>query len=201
MLYVPKSDPSAKNRYIYYQDQINTLPNSLSSLLFHSPPVFKGVIKSILSEPFAEKGSGQDESLYSFVSRRFSDHVALNLVGAITHGIYAGDAKKLSVKSTMRMLYDAEQMHNNVVNGMFQKSAPLPPAEQVMVDELNEDVTKTSVFGFKEGTETLTRNLKSWLQKQPNVTIITGKQVKKLEISKSGNEMKVLSCMNLHTLY
>jgi oxygen-dependent protoporphyrinogen oxidase len=148
------------------------------------------VIKSILAEPFVAKGSGHDESLYSFVSRRFGEHVALNIVGSITHGIYAGDAKQLSVKSTMRMLYDAEQMHGSVVKGMLQKSAPLPAVEQAMITD--DDITKTtSVFGFKEGTETLTRHLKSWLEKQPNVTIITDKKVKKLEISKSGKEIKV----------
>lgn len=198
MLFVPKTDPSAKNRYIYYQDKINTLPNSLSSLLFNSPPVFQGVLKAILSEPFVEKrgSTEKDESLYSFVARRFNEHVALNLVGAITHGIYAGDAKQLSVKSTMRMLYNAEQMHGSVVKGMFQKPPPLSIAEQYMMDALDDDqktMTKeTSVFGFKEGTEALTHRLHAWLKEQPNVTILKDKTVKKLEITPNGNEMKVI---------
>ncbi|CEP14985.1 hypothetical protein [Parasitella parasitica] len=197
MLFVRKSDPSAKNRYIYYNDEINTLPNSLSSLLLNQPPVFKSVIRSILSEPFIGIGSGQDESLYSFVSRRFNDHVALNLVGAITHGIYAGDAKQLSVKSTMRMLYDAERTNGSVIKGML-SSKPLTPilsAEQDIINELTDpDITKTtSVFGFKNGTETLSIKLKHWLQQQPNVTIITDKQVRKIEKTADDNGIKVYS--------
>lgn len=109
MIFVPKSDPSAKNRYIYYQDQINTLPSSLSALLLKQPPVFKSVLKSIMTEPFVSTSTQYDESLFDFVERRFNKHVALNLVGSITHGIYAGDAKQLSVRSTMRMLYEAEK--------------------------------------------------------------------------------------------
>lgn len=197
MLFVSKSDPSAKNRYIYYNGEINTLPNSLSSLLLKQPPVFKSVIKSILSEPFVNAGSGQDESLYSFVSRRFNDHVALNLVGAITHGIYAGDAKQLSIKSTMRMLYDAERSSGSVVKGMLasKPSTPIPKVEQAIIDELNDpDITKTtSVFGFKNGTETLSNELKNWLQQQPNVTIITDKHVKKINTTVDGNGIKIYS--------
>ncbi|CAO3620866.1 unnamed protein product [Mucor hiemalis] len=194
MIFVPKSDPSAKNRYIYYQDQINTLPASLSALLLNQPPVFKSVIASILKEPFVPTSTNDDESLYDFVARRFNDHVALNLVGSITHGIYAGDAKQLSVKSTMRMLYEAEQGSGSVVRGMFKKPAPFPAAEQKMVDDLSDggSITKeTSVFGFKEGTEMLTIRLKSYLENQKNVTIITGKEINKLEKSKGGDGMKI----------
>ncbi|KAI8645817.1 hypothetical protein BD408DRAFT_360758 [Parasitella parasitica] len=197
MLFVSKSDPSAKNRYIYYNNEINTLPNSLPSLLLRQPPIFKSVIRSILSEPFVDKGSGQDESLYSFVSRRFSDHVALNLVSAITHGIYAGDSKQLSVKSTMRMLYDAERTSGSVVKGLLSSkpSRPVPKTEQDIVDELvDPDITKTtSVFGFQNGTETLSIGLKRWLQQQPNVTIITDKQIRKIDKTVDGNGVKMYS--------
>lgn len=192
MIFVPKSDPSAKNRYIYYKDQINTLPSSLSSLLLKQPPVFKSVLKSILTEPLVPVSTKDDESLYSFVARRFNEHVALNLVGAITHGIYAGDAKQLSVRSTMRILFEAEKRSGSVVRGMFEKPLPLSAAEQSMVDELNDNgktTKETSVFGFKEGTETLTHQLKNYLKQQNNVTIITEKQVKKLE--KKDDKMKV----------
>lgn len=194
MLFVPKTDPSAKNRYIYYQDQINTLPASLSALLLNQPPVFKSVIASILKEPFVPTSKDDDESLYDFVARRFNDHVALNLVGSIIHGIYAGDAKQLSVKSTMRMLYEAERNSGSVVRGMFKKPAPFSPAEQKIIDALGDggSITKeTSVFGFREGTEMLTIRLKSYLEKQKNVTIITGKEINKLEKSKNGDGMKV----------
>ncbi|KAI8888940.1 Protoporphyrinogen oxidase [Backusella circina FSU 941] len=202
MLSVSKQDPSAKNRYIYYKNKINKLPNSLSSLLLHSPPVFQSVIKSILKEPFVQKGDGQDESLYSFVARRFNDHVALNLVGAITHGIYAGDAKQLSVKSTMRLLYDNEQIHGSVVQGMLRGGATVPSAgeERIIkkassgkVDDTEwfEETRKASVFGFKEGSETLTRRLQQWLKEQPNVTLLVDKEIRKIKVSNDGNSIKL----------
>ncbi|KAL0082375.1 protoporphyrinogen oxidase [Phycomyces blakesleeanus] len=217
---VPKTDPSAKNRYIYYDDQINTLPSSLPSLLFKpSPPVFKSVIQSIVNEFHAPPGSADwahdvdaDESLYSFVERRFNRHVALNLVGAITHGVYAGDAKNLSVKSTFRVLCENEKVHGSVVKGMIKGGVDLQTAnDKKMVRECLEnpgsteqqktwiqDMAGQSVIGFKNGTETLTKSLRDWLVNQPNVELVTGEQVSSVELTSSNNECKVTTTKGTH---
>ncbi|KAI9006572.1 protoporphyrinogen oxidase [Phycomyces nitens] len=200
---VPKTDPSAKNRYIYYNDQINTLPASPLALLFKPPPVFKSVIGSIINElrvPGQDWSEIEDESLYSFVKRRFNEHVALNLVGSITHGIYAGDVKALSVKSTLRILFENERVHGSVVKGLLKGGVDTgTESDKRMAAECLgsehkawiEDMAKQSVIGFKNGTETLTEALRDWLAKQPNVELVTGQQVDSVELTPSTDECKV----------
>lgn len=94
-----KTHPSARNRFILFNGELNKLPSSLFALLFNAPPVMKGVLTSIFKEPLVERNTTlKDESIHSFISRRLGVHVAENLVSAMVHGIYAGDIKKLSIK-------------------------------------------------------------------------------------------------------
>ncbi|KAI9490913.1 protoporphyrinogen oxidase [Zychaea mexicana] len=186
---VPKTDPSAKNRYIYFDGSINTLPSSLSSLLFHKPPVLKGVIPSILREPFIRSArTGQDdddESLYSLVSRRLNEHVALDLVGSMVHGIYAGDVKALSARSALRMLYENERVYGSIVKGLLKGGVQVDTFRErgIAARARKEDpdwfgkMESMSVIGFKDGTEMLTERLRSWLEECDNVNIVTGEPV------------------------
>lgn len=188
---MPKTDPSAKNRYVYYNDHINVLPNSLRSFLFHKPDVMKSVLSSILLEPFKPVSKVQDESIYSLVARRFNEHVALNLVGAIVHGIYAGDIKQLSVKSTLRLLYDNEHVYGSIVKGMLKGGAKSERfrergmAARARKDDPDwfADMEQQSVIGFKDGTEALTHRLRRWLEAQDNVQVVMGEPVRKLDFN------------------
>ena len=51
MLLVPKTAPSARNRFIWYPDRLNQLPSSLAGLpsIFRLP-VMKGVLRELLRE-------------------------------------------------------------------------------------------------------------------------------------------------------
>ncbi|KAI9268046.1 protoporphyrinogen oxidase [Phascolomyces articulosus] len=201
LLTVPKSDPSAKNRYIYFDGSINTLPSSLPSLLFHKPPILKHVIPSVLREPFVRSArtgkEDDDESLYSLVARRFNEHVALDLVGSMVHGIYAGDIKTLSARSNLKMLYENERVYGSVVKGLIKGGVNLNSFRErgIAARARKEDpdwfatMENMSVIGFKDGTETLTEQLRGWLEQCENVTIVTEEPVTKLEVQ--GSESKI----------
>ena len=74
LLTVPKSSPAAKNRFLYAQSQLQALPSSLLGLLLHRPAALQGLLGSLLREPFRPRRPRdlQDESIHSFISRRFS---------------------------------------------------------------------------------------------------------------------------------
>ncbi|KAI7865922.1 hypothetical protein BDF14DRAFT_1952186 [Spinellus fusiger] len=202
VLSVDKSHASAKHRYIYYNGSVNTLPSSMKSLLLDAPPVMTSVIGSILREPWvasADWSAVEDESLYDFVHRRFNKHVALNLVGSITHGIYAGDVKALSVKSTLRLLYENERVYGSVVKGLLKGGADMNRGtdQRMTAEALQKDsqwissMQTKSVIGFKEGTETLVHSLREWLQCQPNVEILTGESVERIDLEEGRDGCKV----------
>lgn len=199
LLYVPKSDPSSKNRYVYYHDKINTLPTSLSSLLFKKPEIFKSVILAGALEPlrpsrFNQQGEPkdgiEDESMYHFMKRRFNEHTAINLMGSLAHGIYAGDVKQLSIQSTLRVLYEAEKNHGSVVLGMLRGNTNIASMRErgMAVRARDGDpewfgkMEKMSVLGFKEGMETLPEQLLNYLESCPNVSIVKNDPVESIRI-------------------
>ncbi|KAI8071546.1 hypothetical protein BC940DRAFT_269365 [Gongronella butleri] len=186
---VPKSHPSAQHRYIEYDGVINQLPSGLGELLFKDTPVMRSVVTAGALEPFRARGTGDDESLYSFMTRRFNEHTALNLMGAMAHGIYAGDAKKLSVQSTFPILAACEKEFGSVVLGMLAGKIKMESKrERSLADQcLQKDpewyktLQQSSVIGFLPGLEALSRSLAQHLAKQSNVDIVLGQKVTKLE--------------------
>jgi protoporphyrinogen/coproporphyrinogen III oxidase len=74
-----------------------------------------------------------DESIRSFMLRRFSPGITDNVVSAVFHGIYAGDIDRLSARSLLPMPWDYEKRHGSVLNGilseLYQQKSPIPVYE------------------------------------------------------------------------
>lgn len=164
----------------------------------------KGVLSSILRERFRKskdytQDPDADESVYDFATRRFSPHVARALVGSMVHGIYAGDARELSVRSTLRFLSDNERVYGSVVRGIMKGGVNMETFREkgVMWRSRREDVDffadmeKMSVIGFKEGMEVLPRRLREVLDGMENVEIRMEEEVKAINVGQGGEDVKV----------
>lgn len=178
-------------------------------MLFKKPPVLKSVLLAGLLEPFrtsrftkegVPKDGQEDESVYSFISRRFNEHTAIHLMGALTHGIYAGDVKTLSVQSTFRMLYESEKNYGSVVKGMMKGAGNTASMRErgMAVRARAEDpdwfsrMEKMNLLGFKDGMETLPEHLLAYLKNCQNVEIITEDAVQSITVPEnSKDESKV----------
>jgi oxygen-dependent protoporphyrinogen oxidase len=66
--------------------------------------------------------NGDDESVHSFLSRRFSPEVARTLGDALVLGIFAGRSEQLSVKSCFPKLYELEKKYGSVSIGMLKEA-------------------------------------------------------------------------------
>ena len=78
------------------------------------------------SEPDVPPAAGdQDESVASFVSRRFGREAYESLVEPLMTGIYGGDGDRLSLRATFPQLRVLELEHGSILRGL---SAP-PPSE------------------------------------------------------------------------
>lgn len=69
-----------------------------------------------------------DESLASFVTRRFGRETYDRLVQPLIGGIYTGDPTKLSVRSTMPRFQDMERDHGSLIRAVW-KQASKPKAQ------------------------------------------------------------------------
>ena len=170
---VTVSQPAAMNRFIYANDKLNKMPNSLLSLVRTIPPFSRPILKYVYHDYVTSKNSKEDESLYDFVSRRFDKDLANYLVDPMCRGIFAGDCRKLSVKSCFPLLHSAEEKHGSVLKGLFVKVAAGKPKgpkklSNLVIKKTNE---KWATFSFKNGLQQFSDGLRDAVTQNPIVEI------------------------------
>ena len=180
--------PASRNRYIYYPDHLVRMPGPIPgagpllnfvqnvSTLFKEP-IFKGILWSGWKEKDVPvRGNIEDESVGSFVSRRFGPRIADNLVSAMMHGIYAGDLYNLSMRTLMPTLWHLEKLSDSgLIMGYMrlgerrlvptedieliarQAQAPKDDSSKGVFKAIVEKLAGSSVFTFR-------KDYPNWLQ-------------------------------------
>lgn len=160
------------------------------------------IFSNVLKEPFRPKTTNKnDESVESFLSRRFGTGIPANIVSAIYHGIFAGDIAKLSADCIMKPMRDIEieQKKSIIFSGftnLFKtKQKNILPDEllsiryqQFILNENNgenikkitNEVKKYPIICFKNGLETVTKAYTEELSKMENVEFIRNCDAKQL---------------------
>uniref|UniRef100_A0A0C9Q1V4 Protoporphyrinogen oxidase n=1 Tax=Fopius arisanus TaxID=64838 RepID=A0A0C9Q1V4_9HYME len=118
---ISSAHSASKNRLIYADNKLHTLPNSLMSLFRVNSPFNRPLFTVIFDDLAAGKGAAGDESLYSFTERRFGKDIADYLISPMMCGICAGDAKKISVNFLFKSLAEMEQKYGSIVKGLWKK--------------------------------------------------------------------------------
>ena len=201
-----KNSVSAQNRFLYYPDHLVRMPgpgsNALQTFLsLATEPVFKGVLSGIFGELFKPRRPDdlEDESVGSFLSRRFGPSIADNLASAVLHGIYAGDVYQLSIRSIMPALWKTEWRHQSVIKGAWDRAfggpGPIPDQDIKIIEDLAgrplptgklEAVRKSSVFTFKNGVGELAERLEAKLRVCSNVDIQQQTAIEEVTLSTEG---------------
>ncbi|XP_041036592.1 protoporphyrinogen oxidase isoform X2 [Carcharodon carcharias] len=119
VLPVTYRDVASKNRYLFVGGKLCKLPSSFMSAFVTRPPFTQPIISSLLREPFIRRGTHQDESVHSFVTRRFGKELAEIAIDSLCRGIFAGDSRELSVRSCFPLLFQAERTFGSVLIGMI----------------------------------------------------------------------------------
>lgn len=141
-----KNSVAAQNRFVYYPDHLVRMPGPGTSLFSNiinllSEPVFKGVLWGSIKEYYKaapERPDGvDDESIGSFISRRFGPGPADNLASAIIHGIYAGDIYSLSARTILPGPWETELKSGSVLQGFDSQRRPVYSGSSS--DNLNKD--------------------------------------------------------------
>ncbi|KAE8353618.1 hypothetical protein BDV28DRAFT_104267 [Aspergillus coremiiformis] len=224
VLLTSKSSPAARNRYIYYPDHLVRMPAPVPNAglianirdplyaMLHEP-VFEGLLKSILLEPFrplpGSKTIHSDESIADFVSRRFCPEVADNLVSALFHGIYAGNISRLSAQTIMGTMRDLENDSRRVLGGYV--NSLMSGVKHMLMDDLlalesvahekpgsywkdlRTLVSGTSVLTLKEGLGQLSNALVDALNKSKKVDVLANTDVTSITQNRNTHDLMVRS--------
>lgn len=202
LLATKKESAAARNRFIYYPNRLVKMPGPSSTLLgtlnsLRTEPVFTGVVPGLIREIFQQKRPPdlKDESVGSFVSRRFGANLADNIVSAVLHGIYAGDAYQLSIRSILPRLWETEGKYGSLTRSIpsgLSGWKPIPREElgsfQPQVDT---NISDWSIFTFPNGIGELVDAIASKLEQNDRVTIQKNRRVAKLKLQRHSLGHKV----------
>lgn len=205
-----KEAPGAKNRYIYYPDRLNRMPPPLdmaNNLKLFSSGVLNG-IQSLVMEFFKPPRSSslRDESVGSFISRRFDKRMVQRVLSGVMHGIYAGDVWKLSARTLSSQAWQLETRGNGIFDGFLSlqsrdrphvthlahpRSVELQEArrEEIKLDpDLQKSLRKCAVFTLKDGLQQLTDALHKNLVGNPQVKVMLGRPVQSYTMASDGQQ-------------
>ena len=121
------TNETGKKAFVYSGRRLQKLPEGL---IANAPgqigPFLKGSLLSLggiarmgLDLVLPANRSEADESLASFVRRRFGRQAFERMLEPLMAGIYAGDAERMSVRATFPRFVELEQAHGSVLRGML----------------------------------------------------------------------------------
>ncbi|XP_053670510.1 protoporphyrinogen oxidase [Anopheles nili] len=184
---ISSNHTAARNRMIFAKGKLNLLPSSLGGILKTVPPFTKPLYFAAFRDLLAGRSKTllQDESMYSFVERRFGKEIADYAVSAMLCGICAGNAKEISVKFLMKDLFEREQRHGGVIKGLLKEA--LQNNRKKQSDNLKTSSQPTqmarlaerakaenwSIYSIRGGLQTLPETLATDLQSK-GASIVTG---------------------------
>jgi len=185
ILPVTYSHVASKNRYLYVNKQLHRMPSGISGLLRTVPPFSRPLLLSVAMEMLVKRGKEEDESIHSFVSRRLGKELADIAVDSLCRGVFAGDCRKLSVRSCFPVLYNAEQHRGSLILGMLLGAGPTPvvppgPLSQRSIEE------SWAQWSLSRGMESLPESITHFLQQSGRVQLHREAAVKQISPSASG---------------
>ena len=114
------ASPAARRRYVVRRSKLVPLPASPPELLT-TRLLSNGAKLAVFGEPLVETGeSPVDESVATFVRRRFNQEVLDYVANPFVGGVFAGDPEQLSVRHAFPRLQALEQTHGSLVKAMIQ---------------------------------------------------------------------------------
>ncbi len=140
--------PPRAPRFLLLDGQLKPAP--LSPPAFFASSLFSARTKgSILRDLFGRSAPPYvDESVASFIRRKFSPELLDKLVAPFVSGIYAGDPEKLSLRAAFPQLHEAERSAGSLIRGMMRAAKSKPGPKQ-----------RATLQTFRDGNEALIKAL------------------------------------------
>ena len=156
--YCLEPNAKARERFLVVNDKksnslrLEPAPRSLLAAI-RSPLLSTNAKLRALTEPFRPVEVREDESVHSFIARRFGADVAEELVAPMLGGIWAADIRALSCRSALSVLWGLEQQGSSLIMGSIRKRRTTPTPRS----------SRTKLLYFKDGMQRLTQALQDSL--------------------------------------
>ena len=129
----------AKNRFVLKNGELFRVPLKPSDILMSKLLSWNEKLRLFL-EPFAKEAPAYEETVAEFVKRRAGKGVLENMITPFVSGIVAGDSEKLSMSAMFPLFVDLERQYGSLIKAFRKRKGKK---------------SKSTLFSFKEGMETL----------------------------------------------
>ncbi|HVT28892.1 MAG TPA: protoporphyrinogen oxidase [Lacipirellulaceae bacterium] len=96
-------------------------PSRIGPMLSTRLLTVRGKLRLALEYFIPRNRNGEDESIASFIRRRFGSEIFARLVQPLVGGIYGADLEQLSIDATMPRFRDMEQEHRSLIRAMLRQ--------------------------------------------------------------------------------
>jgi oxygen-dependent protoporphyrinogen oxidase len=119
------SHDRARRRYIYRRGRLHRLPGDPVGFLASGLLSWPGKLR-IAWEPFAEARPQGDETIHAYAARRIGAEAASVLVGSMVSGVFAGDARALSLRACFPKMWQMESEHGGLFRALIARARAGP---------------------------------------------------------------------------
>jgi protoporphyrinogen/coproporphyrinogen III oxidase len=117
---VLRSNDAARRRYILRDERLHPVPDDPVAFARSHLLSWRGRLR-VMREPFARPRPPGDETIHEFAARRIGREAAEIMVGSMVSGIFAGDARRLSLKACFPKMWDMETEYGGLVRALIAK--------------------------------------------------------------------------------
>lgn len=147
------SEDRARRRYIWRGGRLHPLPGGPLSFLGSGLLSWRGKLRIAL-EPFARERPDGDETIHAFAARRIGEEAASVLVGSMVSGVFAGDARALSLRACFPKMWQMESEHGGLFRALLAKRRASGARHG---EPIGSPVGRLT--SFRDGTDELVRGL------------------------------------------
>ncbi|MCZ6555842.1 MAG: protoporphyrinogen oxidase, partial [Candidatus Dadabacteria bacterium] len=176
-----ETNEKKRGTFVLWQKRLVPVPEGFLMLApskilpFLKTPLFswQGKLR-MLMDLFISKKEVDDESLASFVRRRFGNEALERIAQPMIGGVYTADPEKLSLRATMPQFLELEEKYGSVIKGMSYNEKE---------NEGDIGARYSHFLSFKNGMKTLINTIQS---KLPENSVSLGEIVKGITPSDRG---------------
>ena len=159
---VVQASAAASRRWIVRDGKLRQLPARPQQFLSSDVLSPRGRLRVLLEWAQPARRDAADESVFDFAARRIGREAAEVLVDAMVTGIYAGDSRRLDMRSAFPKLREMERRHGGLFRAMAAKRRAAPHAGASDASRPHRGSAMGpggTLTSFTDGMETIVRTL------------------------------------------